>query len=138
MYHGSAYYRMNSSMAKGIQFGISDRKYFVKFVLEVSKASQASYGKIWDLLCIHFQSAWPQKELTMNFDTSEIIYFQQWEVGCFILRNVVIHLNCYILFIVYWWKMQMLVNNLKAFSSVLKDQFLIISFRQCRWCSSNM
>lgn len=37
---------MNSSNVKGIQFDISDRKYFVKLVLEVSKESQASYEKI--------------------------------------------------------------------------------------------
>lgn len=37
---------MNSSSVKGIQLDISDRKYFIKFVLEVSRESQALYETI--------------------------------------------------------------------------------------------
>lgn len=37
---------MNSSSVKGIQLDISDRKYFIKFVLEVSRESQAFYETI--------------------------------------------------------------------------------------------
>lgn len=66
---------MDSSSVKGIQLDISDRKYFIKFVLEVSRESQAFYENMRSSVHI-FSMNMASKRVSIKSDTSKIIYCQ--------------------------------------------------------------
>lgn len=141
-----AYYRMNSSSVKRIQLDISNKKYFTKFVLEISWrvpgflwegksssvqissisiASERVNCKLWHLKNYLYST---MRGLTM-------FYSKEWSCP-FELLYVVRYLFFALFTDAEQCKWYLIIW--RQFLVCLHDQFLINSLIQCRWCSSSM